>query len=156
MEHMYFQGTYPTQSQTDSTLNGTYLLSRHISDLITNGQYTSWYCNRGIAKSLPFLSIYWGSVSLFKPFSKSVVRTNLKKKFILHRTNENKRFFRKNWKNNRLFTKITKYVMSVKKRITLPQGDDSSLPVCSVGCTVNLQLFTNIDIQGVPINMGIQ
>ena len=40
MEHMYFQGTYPTQSQTDSTLNGTYVLSRDISDLITNRQYT--------------------------------------------------------------------------------------------------------------------
>ena len=25
------------------------------------------------------------------------------------------------------------------------QGDDSSLPVCSVSCTVQLQLFTNID-----------
>ena len=92
MEYMYFQCTYPIQSQTDSTLTGTYLLARHISDLITNGQYTSWYCNRGIAKSSPFLSKYWGSVSLFKPFSKSVVRTNLKKKFILHRTNENKIF----------------------------------------------------------------
>ena len=26
------------------------------------------------------------------------------------------------------------------------RGDDSSLPVCSVSCTVQLQLFTNIDI----------
>ena len=26
------------------------------------------------------------------------------------------------------------------------QGDDSSLPVCSVSCTVHLQLFTNNDI----------
>ena len=27
-----------------------------------------------------------------------------------------------------------------------PRGDDSSLPVCLVSCTVHLQLFTNIDI----------
>ena len=39
-EHMYFQGTYPIQSQTDSTLTGTYVLSRHISDSITNREYT--------------------------------------------------------------------------------------------------------------------
>ena len=29
---------------------------------------------------------------------------------------------------------------------SLTQGDDSSLPVCSVSCTVHLQLFTNNDI----------
>ena len=29
---------------------------------------------------------------------------------------------------------------------TISRGDDSSLPVCSVSCTVHLQLFTNIDI----------
>jgi len=30
--------------------------------------------------------------------------------------------------------------------LLLYRGDDSSLPVCSVSCTVHLQLFTNIDI----------
>ena len=30
--------------------------------------------------------------------------------------------------------------------ITPVQGDDSFLPVCSVSCTVYLQLFTNIDV----------
>ena len=30
--------------------------------------------------------------------------------------------------------------------VILSRGDDSSLPVCSVSCTVHLQLFTNIDI----------
>ena len=31
----------------------------------------------------------------------------------------------------------------------LRPGNDSSLPVCLVSCTVYLQLFTNIDIQWV-------
>ena len=32
------------------------------------------------------------------------------------------------------------------KLLGLTKGDDSSLPVCSVSCTVHLQLFTYIDI----------
>ena len=31
-------------------------------------------------------------------------------------------------------------------KISEARGDDSSLPVCSVSCTVHVQLFTNIDI----------
>ena len=31
-------------------------------------------------------------------------------------------------------------------QLVTERGDYSSLPVCSVSCTVHLQLFTNIDI----------
>ena len=67
MEHMYFQGTYPTQSQTDSTLTGTYVLSRHISDSITNRKYTRTYVlSRHISDSITNRQYTYWNICTFK------------------------------------------------------------------------------------------
>ena len=39
-----------------------------------------------------------------------------------------------------------KMFLKIKSLSVAARGDDSSLPVCSVSCTVHLQVFTNIDI----------